>query len=315
MAPPPTPLARLSRALGDRLRQRLLGASIDNLIFRREIGMSVFGRLSPGSPIYWAHGLMAAWLLLGSVAWALWGAWGGVWAFGSVMALLTLGAWPYAMRRAYLGLMKPKSSGAFDEIYLTSISPEVFFEGKRMGLLAPLYEARRYLMAAGLLFCWGILRLFPGPWFLLALVGWLTAINHYGHGAVLGTLAGLKWGLSDAPPLWRMARDWRLNPWPDHLAVLARVGILIGPPVLFLFWISRTTDWPLYPAFALMLFMPLYAAVQLESRERAARERVGATFRLNVDPEAGDARPAASGDPGRTPPTDPVRGAGGRGES
>jgi hypothetical protein len=260
-------------------RRLLVSAAADNIVFRHEIGMDSFGRLRAGSPIYAAHLSMAAWFIASGIMLALAGPRAAALLLAGPMLGLTVGAYPFAAWRAYRNLRDERSSGALDQLYLTRLRPEELFEGKLYGLLGPLLEARRWLTPLGLLFGWSVFRAAPGPWFLLALVAWMTALNHFGHSVVVGTIAGLKWAAVGRATAGAIVRDWRLNPWPLHAWLLAKAGALIALPVLFLVWLGRNSDAPLYPAFALMLTMPFYAAVYLGERQRAERERLAFGFR------------------------------------
>lgn len=290
MSLPAESARRLARYWAARARLLLIGVTMENVVFRREVGMDPFGRLRRGSPLYWAHGLMAGWLVLQALLLAF-GGWGMMIAACAVLlVLLTLGTQPFAAIRAGQSLSGDRRSGVLEEMSLTSMTPEEVFDGKFFGLLAPLIEVRRYLMIVGALVCWGVWRLAPGPWFLLALALWLTGMNHIGHSLHLGTLAGIKWGLIGEAGAGRMLRDWRLNPWPDHVWLHLKVGLVVGLPLAFLLWLGTTNPWTFFSAFGLLLVVPFYCAVNLAFRQQAEYERMRSMFRslLNLEGRAGD---------------------------
>jgi len=268
------------RHWASRARLLLVGVAMENVVFRREVGMDAFGRLRRGSPVYWAHGLMAGWLVLQALIFAL-GGWRPMVAASSVLlGVLALGTQPFAATRAWRSLDEDRRRGRLEEWSLTSLTPEEVFDGKFFGLLAPLIEVRRYLMIVGVAVCWGAWRLAPGPGFLLALALWLTGINQVGHSLHLGTLAGLKWGLAGQPAAGQIARDWRLNPWPEHLWLHVKVGLVVGLPLAFLLWLGSTNPWTLFSAYGLMLVIPFYCAINLHARQQTEYERVRSAFRV-----------------------------------
>lgn len=260
---------------------------MENPVFRREVGMDPFGRIRRGSPIYGAHGLMAGWLLLQALILALAGWRPMIMASSALLTVLALGTQPFAAVRAWKSLEQDRGQGRLEEWSLTSLAPEEIFDGKFFGLLAPLIEVRRYLMIVGVGVCWGVWRLAPGPWFLLTLALWLTGVNQVGHSLHLGTLAGLKWGLIGEPGTGRIARDWRLNAWPEHLWLHVKIGLVLGLPLAFLLWLGSTNPWTLFSAFGLMLVIPFYCAVNLHARQQTEFERVRSTFRALVNLESG----------------------------
>lgn len=254
--------------------------------------MDPFGHIRWGSPIFWAHGLMAGWLVLQALIFAILGWRAMIVASSLLLMLFALGTHPYAAVRAWKSLDEDRRGGRLEEWWLTSLEPEEVFDGKFYGLLAPLIEIRRYLMLVGAAVCWGVWWLEPGPWFLLALALWLTGINQIGHSLHLGTLSGLKWGLTGEPGAGRIARDWRLNPWPEHLWLHVKIGLALGLPLAFLLWLGSTNPWTLFSAFGLMLVIPFYCAINLDARQQAEFERVRSTFRAIVNLEGGG-RPQA----------------------
>lgn len=291
-------LAALFRHAAARARGLMLGLTMESIVFRHEIGMDSYGRLRPGSPIYRIHGIMAAWLVFELVVLAV-GGWRPLFiSLSGVMVTIALATYPMAARRAFQNLANERASGSLDQLWMSGIGPGELFEGKFYGLLAPLIEMRRYLTLAGVLFMLAFLKLFPVPWILLSLVLWATAINHVGHSAVLGTLAGLRWGLLGGASAGDFFRNWRLNPWPDHLALNLKVGAMLALPLAVLFWLGTMSGVNYFPAFGLMLLMPFYAALHLKARHRSETERLRAMFRTMFNPEGVGTVRAGKGDTG-----------------
>ncbi len=291
--------SRCVRYFRSRLGQILVGIVMENVVFRREIGMDPFGRLRPGSPLFWAHGLMVGCLAVDALLFLMGGWWPMMGGAAVLMGVFVLGTQPYAAARAFGSLARDRSGGALQDLLLTSLEPEEVLEGKFFGLLAPLVEVRRYVLLLGAFVCLGYWRLHPGPWFLLVLAIWLTGVNQIGHSLYFGTLAGIKWGLLGEPRAGQIVRDWRLNPWPFHLWLHVKAGVLLGLPLAFLFWLGARNPWTLYSGFGLLLVVPFYAGVHLHERQQAEYERLKSSARLLMSLEGGG-NPSATSDPGRS---------------
>jgi hypothetical protein len=267
-------------------RSALLSINCDNIIFRHEIGMDSFGRLRMSSPILAAHLTMLAVLAVVGLMGLLQG-WPGVFrASGWALLVMSLATYPVAWRRGFQAIARERTSGALEQLYMTSLTPGELFEGKFYGTLAPSIETRRYVGV--LCFLLGLSSWLTGQapgWLLDVLLG-LLALNHIGYSAHLGVLAGLRAGCRGTRPDYGLLGDWDLNPWPYHLLLLARYSAILFIPVGILLWLDEPAA---YMGFVLLLVMPYCAAIQLRDRECEERERLARNFRriFSFEPEIG----------------------------
>lgn len=217
----------------------LVSRSLDNLIFRREIGMDNFARLRMGSPIVLAH--LGMWFVLALTA----GSWflsytgiGGLtdweWVFRvstSFVITLALTAWPVAYMRAYRSLMRERRFGQLEQIHLTRIPYFEYFEGKFFGIVAPFIESKKYLLllawiSAGSNFLatrdlWNVVLIAPAL---------LLASDQFALGASLGTTGGLKGATGNRGMFLPMLTNVPMNPWLTHLECIFKSAFW------FIFW-------------------------------------------------------------------------------
>ncbi|GEM_PF-6771902 len=257
-------------------RPSLTAERLENVVFRREIGMTTWGRLKPTSPIARAHllllGLMALLVPAGLI-----GGWAGAaWMGGSQLLLIGLAAYPVAFRRAFLALQRERRSGSLEQLYLTRLPLKAIFDGKCQAALAPFEEARPYLWLLGAIVTLAVGRSRGSAYGLLALAGGWSLINHFGFSAGLGVLAGIKAGAAGERPGWALMRQWELNPWPRHAAVMLTTFLIILLPLAFLLFLAGfpVGRAALYPAFALTLAIPFRASIDLANHEAAQRDRL-----------------------------------------
>lgn len=267
------------------LKRALLSSYQDNIVYRHEIRMDTFGRLSPRSPIIAVHVLMAALVGAACLSFLLTG-WDGLFkTSGTIIGAMAFVSFPLAYRRAFLPLRYERTSGALEQLYMTSLTHQELFEGKFLGALAPFFEARRYLAVLCGAFTLSAWFATTGPAWLVAASVSLVAINHFGYSAYMGVMTGLRAGARSSRPRFSLFGDWDLNPWPHHLWLNIKycIPFLVALGVLSLFGGSAT-----YPAYVLLVLVPILVAGDLRDREQLARERLARAFHriFNFEPGA-----------------------------
>jgi len=218
--------------------------------------------------------------LVGNAAFDVLFSWeAGLWLTYALMLSFALATYPLAYFRAYRLLWHERTSGSLEQLYLTSLTTNELFEGMFYGALAPFLEARRYMMAFGILFAVAIFVVHPGPAFLFGVAVWLVALNHCGYSAVLGTLAGLKAGCLGPNARFLPLLEISLNPLPSQIWYFLKYSLFVAPVSLILILISGANGWARYSAYALMIMIPYVMSVRLTDLERAERLKLSHHFR------------------------------------
>jgi len=258
---------------------------LDNIIYRREIGMDSFGRLKKTSPILAAHGLMlactvAVTITMMSKRWDLL-----LYLSGSLVLAMSLGAYPAAYYRAFRSFQRERIHGTLEQIYLTNLRPQEIFDGKFFGTLAIFFEARRYLLFYCVCVMLALFKLLYFEWLLGGIAGLLILVNHYGFSVYRGILGGMKTGAQKSKFLQAFLEDGEHNAYLNHLGV-----ILTGKSLWRVIWGSSffvmrfLFRWPSLDSCIVMaslaaLLISFSGNVQLSQYENAERQRFMRGFR------------------------------------
>lgn len=253
----------------------LQSSSLDNLVYRREVGISELGRMNSDSPIITAHIIMLA-LVLVCASLYLAGGWPAVFlSSAGVLAAVSLGSYPWAYRRALVSMQRDRASGMLEQLYLTRLTSEEIFEGKYYGAMAPMTEAWRYVVALAALaaFSAGMETGFVIG--ILVAVAGIIAINHFGFSSAVGVLAGIRRALRPSAAGRRFALEWRLNPWPLHLGLILTYQIFISAPLILLGLLFQTT---LMSSWVMLIVVPVVCIPPLIERRETLRDEVAIEF-------------------------------------
>lgn len=259
------------------LRSALPAECLDNIIYRREIGMDIFGRLRAGSPILSTHLFMFGVLGLIGAAYLL-AAWPGVLLItGGELACFALSSYPAAYRHAYFSTRRERASGMLEQIWLSRLTDEEIFEGKFQGLLAPFREIRRYLPVIVLAFSLSVWMTTYGPLWIASITLGLLVGAQFGLSAHAGIVGGMRAGLRADRLGYSMLSDWQSNPWLVHSLAIAPGLAIVAIPLAILYilaYLSRSLV-PLYPGALLTALLPVAShgalrRFQIEQHARAA---------------------------------------------
>lgn len=261
---------------------------LDNIIYRREIGMDAFGRLKKSSPIILTHGMMLAGLVGTAVPffakqWQLL-----LGASGGLIAIIVFFAYPVAYYRAFQSFHRERVNGTLEQIYLTSLRPQEIFDGKFYGTLAPFFEVRRYLMTYFFFFIAAVYQLWGFEYAGLTLPIALTLLNHYGFSAYRGILGGIKSGASRGKFWHAFFTDTESNPWLRHIGIMFLTCFSQNMKIICLalfLWAFGYFIWSVVgepamvlPGLALCL-IPIGVNLHLANYEMAERQRLIRGFR------------------------------------
>lgn len=270
------PLRNVTKNLLRSWQSALLSTDLDNIIFRHEVGIDSFGRLRRDSPVVAVHLTMLALTFLLPIIFLV-RDWQGVFAAsGLVLAGMTLGTYPFAYRRGFLSIRRERLAGTLEQLYMTSLTHNQLFEGKFFGVMAPFFEARRYMLPLSLAFCAASWFVIKGPYWTASIVFALIAMNHIGYSAYIGVLAGLRAGCRGSRSSLPFIQDWDLSPGLTHIQYLLKYSLFLLLPIAFLFFLG---GWAMYSAFALMTLIPYCAAIRLRDRQQLERERISRNFK------------------------------------
>ncbi len=263
---------------------QLAGHGLDNIIYRREIGVTMLGKVRRKSPLLTVNLRMSIVVALCLAAFSTFGFTGLAATSGGFLALFTLTAFPVAFRHAFRSLYRERLAGTLEQLCLTAIPAPELFEGKFYGSLEPFFQARRHLFILSGLLCFAAYQLGAGPMTPMVAAACLIALNHYGYSAQLGTLCGLRTGAGRSKWVPDMLKEMDLNPWTNHLMFLASSGLiyLILAYMLIVFFAGQWFSLGPFPTLfgcALTLLVPIGAAYRMANHERAERERVQRIFR------------------------------------
>lgn len=255
---------------------RLISIDCDNIVFRHEVRVDKFGRVSIKSPVVSTHLIMLSVLGVVGLLFLIDQWHGALFASGLALGMLTLAMYPVAYRHAYLSMQRERLNGTLEQLFLTRLTTDEIFEGKFLGALAPFFEVRRYTFYLSIIFCasaWGVVK---GPVWFLSVPLALVVMNHVGSSAYYGALAGLRAGSKGTAMNSTMLKSWDLSPWPVHLMLILKYSFYLSFPILFLLFLGGPAA---YVAFALAMLIPFCSAVHLRDRQHMERERLARGFR------------------------------------